>query len=333
LAALLPKGISKIFYSDNGATAVEAALKIAIQYWYNQNPATKRRKVICFKHGYHGDTFGAMSVSERTLFNRPFWTHLFETVSIDPPFLGQEERSYEQLKELIRHGDIACFIFEPLLLGMGGMHIYPVAGLDALCELCSAYDVVTIADECLTGFGRTGSIFASELLQHAPDIICFSKGLTGGFMTLGATACKEYLFNAFLSDELSAAFLHGHSYSGNPLACSSALASLDLLEKEECKRQRDLIAESHKNFCLKWSYHPHLKRCKSLGTILVLEYDSKERSSYLNPLRDQLYYFFLNHGILLRPLGNVICLSPPYCIAAEELETIYQHIILTLDIV
>lgn len=330
LLSILPGAMSKIFYSDNGSTAVEAALKIALQYWYNQNLNMSKAKIICFKMSYHGDTFGAMSAAGRNEFNRPFWKHLFEVESIDPPIKGQEGKSLSQLESIINNGTAACFIFEPIILGAGGMIIYPATGLNSLIKHCRQHHVLTIADEVMTGFGRTGTLFACEQLTERPDLICLSKGLTGGFLPLGVTACTEDIFNAFLGDHLHQAFLHGHSYTANPLACSSALASLDLLLEKTCFLQREMIAACHKEFCQKWQLHPKLKRCESVGTILVLEYQT-ESTSYFQSMRDRLYHFFLRKGILLRPLGNVLYMLPPYCIQAEEIQLIYDQIILTLE--
>lgn len=328
LLSILPGRMSKIFYSDNGSTAVEVALKIALQYWHNQH--IPRSKVICFKNSYHGDTFGAMSAAGRNEFNRPFWKHLFDVESIDPPLKGREEASLSQLQSILTKGEAACFIFEPLVLGSGGMVIYPAEGLNRLIQTCRQHHVLTIADEVMTGFGRTGTLFACDQVREKADLMCLSKGLTGGFLPLGATACTEEIFNAFLGDHLSQAFLHGHSYTANPLACSSALASLDLLLEDSCVLQRKMIAASHREFCQTWQCHPKLKRCEGLGTILAVEYCA-ESTSYFQSMRDQLYYFFLNRGVLLRPLGNVLYILPPYCIQTDELKLIYEHIITTLE--
>lgn len=328
LLSILPGAMSKVFYSDNGSTAVEVAIKIALQYWHNRN--TPKTKVICFKNSYHGDTFGAMSAAGRNEFNRPFWKHLFDVESIDPPLKGQEDLSLSQLRSILNQGNVACFIFEPLVLGSGGMIIYPPQGLDELIQCCRQYHVLTIADEVMTGFGRTSTLFASEQVNEKPDLICLSKGLTGGFLPLGVTACTNDIYNAFLGDHLHQAFLHGHSYTANPLACSSALANLDLLLEDACSAQREVIAESHKEFCQQWQLHSKLKRCESLGTILTLEYQT-EKSSYFQPIRDRLYHFFLSKGILLRPLGNVLYVLPPYCIQTDELKFIYDQIIFTLE--
>lgn len=328
LLSILPGAMSKVFYSDNGSTAVEVALKIALQYWHNQK--IPKTKVVCFKNSYHGDTFGAMSAAGKNEFNKPFWSHLFDVESIDPPIKGRENESLCQLRSILNKGETACFIFEPLILGSGGMIIYPPNGLNSLIRCCRQHNVLTIADEVMTGFGRTGTLFACEQVDEKPDLICLAKGLTGGFLPLAATVCTEEIFHAFLGDHLHQAFLHGHSYAANPLACSSALASLDLLLEETCSLQREMIAACHKDFCQKWQSHPKLKRCESLGTILALEYQA-ERTSYFQSMRDHLYHFFLNKGILLRPLGNVLYILPPYCIQAEELKLIYDQIILTLE--
>lgn len=328
LLQILPGNMSKVFYSDNGSTAVEAALKMALQYWHNLK--IPKTKIICFKNGYHGDTFGAMSSAGRNAFNKPFWAHLFEVESIDPPIKGKEEISLSQLKAVLEKGDVASFIFEPLILGAGGMVIYSAEGLNQLIQCCKQYGVLTIADEVMTGFGRTGTLFACDQLSQSPDLICLSKGITGGFLPLGATVCTEEIFNAFLSDQLNLAFLHGHSYTANPLACSSGLASLDLLLESSCAEQRKMIKDRHQNFCAQWGLHPKLKRCCALGTILALEYLS-DSSSYFHAFRDRLYYFFLNKGILLRPLGNILYVLPPYCIQPDELNFIYEQIILTLE--
>lgn len=326
LLPLLPRNMSKLFYSDNGSTAVEAALKIALQYWYNQQ--IPRTKVICFKNSYHGDTFGAMSAAGKNTFNKPFWSYLFDVTAIDPPLKGAENESLSQLNAALNKSDVACFIFEPLVLGSGGMIMYPPEGLSALIECCHKHDVLTIADEVMTGFGRTGTLFACDQIDEKPDMICLSKGITGGFLPLGATACSEEIFNAFLDNKFERAFLHGHSYTANPLACSSALASLDLLLEGSCDTQRKMIANSHREFCQKWNSHPCLKRCEFRGTILAIEYKTQSQS-YFHPIREKLYHFFLDRGLLLRPLGNVVYIMPPYCIQRDELEWIYDQIILT----
>lgn len=328
LLSILPSNMSKIFFSDNGSTAVEVALKMALQFWHNKG--VRKNKIICFRNSYHGDTFGAMSAAGKNEFNRPFWRQLFDVESIDIPKAGQEEESLNQLKRIASTGEIACFIFEPLVLGTGGMVMYSPHGIKQLIQYCKEQQILTIADEVMTGFGRTGTLFACEQILQKPDLICLSKGLTGGFLPLGVTACSSEIFEAFLGNTLQSAFLHGHSYTANPIACSSALANLDLLSTPECAAQRREIATQHQNFCEQWREHPQLKRCEALGTILAIEYQSSY-TSYFNPLRDRLYQFFLGRGILLRPLGNVLYILPPYCIQVKELKFIYDHITTTFE--
>ncbi len=323
--------MEKIFYSDNGSTAVETALKIALQFWFNTDSSTKRKKILSFKDSYHGDTFGAMSASGKNTFNRPFWDHLFSTETIDLPIAGREESFLSHLQILLSKEDIAAFIFEPMILGAGGMKLYSKLALDLAIQLCKKYSVLTIADEVMTGFGRTGPIFACESLTNKPDILCLSKAITGGFLPLGATLCRQKIYDAFLSASLEKALLHGHSYSGNPLACAAALANLDLLMTEECQIRRQKIIKAHQSFCQTFQHHPALLRCESLGTILVLEYASSNSSTYFNPLKQRLYRYFLDHQILLRPLGNTVHVIPPYCITDEELVYIYKHLALTLE--
>jgi len=324
LLPLLPGQMTKAFYSDNGSTAVEVALKMAFQYWHNRDPATKRRTVVCLQHSYHGETFGAMAASGKNEFNRPFWNHLFEVEMLP------STASLDRFKHLLNQETVACFIFEPLISGVGGMKLHPAEELNKLIQLCRKHDVLAIADEVMTGFGRTGSLFACDQLQEKPDIICLSKGITGGYLPLGLTACREFIYEAFLSDHRHHALLHGHSYTANPLACSCALASLDLLLLDKCTMQRKTIASSHTAFCTTWRSHPKLKRCQSLGTILILEYHN-EVDSYFTLLRDKLYDFCLDRGVLLRPLGNVLYMMPPYCIQPDELEKIYTVISQTLE--
>lgn len=328
LLPLLPGKMGKIFYSDNGSTAVEVGLKIALQYWYNKNSG--RTKIVTFKGGYHGDTFGTMSAAGKNTFNRPFWNNLFDVVTITPPITGQEEKSVDELKAALSSHTIACFLFEPLIQGVSGMVIHSSKVLSHLLKMCREREVITIADEVMTGFGRTGALFACERLEEKPDIICLSKGITGGFLPLGATACRERIYQAFHSEDKHKALLHGHSYTANPIACASALASLDLLQALACKKQRKMIANAHFNFVKKWKGHPKLKRCESLGTILALEYKDKN-CTYFSTLSDSLYQFFIERKILLRPLGNVLYVLPPYCISKDELTLIYNTIALTLD--
>ena len=227
LLKVLPAGQDKIFYSDNGSTAVEVALKMCLQYWYNRGQP--RKKILTFENGYHGDTFGAMAVSGRSPWTAPFNSLLFDVTFIPAP----TSENLEATKKLIEqnHKDIACFIYEPLVQGAAGMLMHSAEHLDELLTCCHNYDILLIQDEVFTGFGRTGKMFAADHLLIKPDLVCLSKGLTGGTMPLGITSCRNKIYEAFLSDDQYKTLFHGHSFTANPLACTAALASLDLLEE------------------------------------------------------------------------------------------------------
>lgn len=324
LLSILPHNQSKIFYSDNGSTAVEVALKMAFQYWYNQNIV--KQKVIAIDGAYHGDTFGSMSVGERSDFTRPFSDHLFEVEFVEFPTEKNKRAVLTQFKNLVDSGDIASFIFEPLIQGASGMRIYEAELLDEMILYAQTNQVVCIADEVMTGFGRTGKLFASDHLQHKPDIMCLSKGLTGGAMALGVTSCTDGIIEAFRSNDLHKTFLHGHSFTANPIACAAAVASFELLITSECQENINRIAQQHHNFKIKHAQKAEIKNIRSIGTILAIEFETDNDSSYFSEMRNLLYPFFIERGVLLRPLGNLIYLIPPYIITDDELETVYSAI-------
>ena len=324
LVELIP-GISKIFYSDNGSTATEVAIKMALQYWMNKG--IQKTKVIALKNAYHGDTFGAMSISNRGLFNRAFEDKLFDVIFIDPP----TENNLEEIISVI-HGadDIACFIYEPLLQGAGGMIMYEAACLKILLEVMQEKGIICIADEVLTGFYRTGTFFASEQMNIRPDIICLSKALTGGTMALGVTGCSPKIYEAFISDDKMKTFYHGHSFTANPLACTAALASLHLLRQEECINNISLICKNQHQFIqslLPLQKEYNIKNLRVCGTICAFEIITSSSDSYLNDLSNQFTKFCLKQGVYLRPLGNTIYIMPPYCMTEEQLEKIYKVVI------
>jgi adenosylmethionine-8-amino-7-oxononanoate aminotransferase len=320
----LPNNQSKIFYSDNGSTAVEVALKMVFQYWSNQS--INKTKVIAFENGYHGDTFGGMSVGARNAFNNPFAKLLFDVIHIPVPVKGKENEAINAMKMALQQKDIASFIFEPLIQGAGGMVMYSEKILDELIKLCRAKNVVTIADEVMTGFGRTGKFFASDHLQNKPDILCMSKGITGGVMPLGATSCAQFIYDAFLSDDKMKTFFHGHSYTANPTACSAALASMDLFDKPEAFENIKRIEHQHNLFLQKIKSHKALIDVRQLGTIIAFEIKTNEHTHYLNSLSEHISEFFIARGIILRPLGNIAYILPPYCISNEDLEYIYNAV-------
>lgn len=328
LLGILPKNQAKIFYSDNGSTAVEVALKMAIQYFHNQG-FTKKTKVIALENGYHGDTFGTMAVGAKSAFNAPFEGLLYETIYLPVPTKGQERHSLETMKNLMENADeIACFVFEPLIQGAGGMVMYEPEMLEQLIVLAKENGVLTIADEIMTGFGRTGKLFATDYIETKPDILCLSKGLTGGAMALGVTSCTQEIYDAFLSNDRRKTLFHSHSFTANPLACVAGLASLDLLLTDETNDKILKINQLHHEFKIRIverdSNYNKVIRIK--GTILAIEIQTAEGTSYFNNIRDIAYQFFIEKGILIRPLGNVIYLLPPYCISAEDLAYIYDCI-------
>jgi adenosylmethionine-8-amino-7-oxononanoate aminotransferase len=325
----LPKNQGKVFYSDNGSTAVEVALKMALQYWDNKNE--KRTKFIAFENAYHGDTFGGMSVGERNVFNKAFNKLLFDVIHLPLPDKSNIDKLKENLSQLIKDGDVAGFIFEPLIQGASGMLMYEASYLDDLLKICKENSVITIADEVMTGFGRTGKFFACDHLTVSPDIICMSKGLTGGYLPLGATSCANYIYEAFISDDKSRTFFHGHSYTANPTSCSAALASMDLMEDDKTWKNVERINSQHSQFLSKVESHPAISQVRLKGTIIAFELKTKEGTHYLNTAAETITGFFMKKNILLRPLGNVFYILPPYCISDEDLNYIYTAITEFLD--
>ncbi|MBB3054177.1 adenosylmethionine-8-amino-7-oxononanoate aminotransferase [Mucilaginibacter gotjawali] len=322
LLQILPKNQQKVFYSDNGSTAVEVAIKMCLQYWHNKGE--NRTKIIAFKNAYHGDTFGAMAVSGRSAFTAAFDRLLFEVEFIDLP----NEDNIQNLTSYISHlkSKTACFIFEPLVQGAGGMLMYDAAYLNELMAHCRKEGMLLIADEVFTGFGRTGKNFACNHVQEQPDIMCFSKGLTGGTMALGLTTCTQTIYDAFLSDDKLKTLFHGHSFTANPVAIAAALASLDLFLDPSTLKNIKRIAAKHMAFGKKITNHPKVKTIRQTGTIFAMEWETGSNTSYFNSLRDILYQYFLDAGIILRPLGNTIYILPPYCITDDELNYIYAKI-------
>ena len=322
LLPLLPGDFSRVFYSDNGSTAVEVAIKMAIQYWRNQGIA--RNKVLVFRHSYHGDTFGAMSVSERSVFTDAFRDYLFEPVFIDTP--SQENRDVWVSLLRDRGSEFACILYEPLLQGAGGMRMYDAALLDELLAAAAQQGIIRIADEVLTGFGRTGRLFAGEYVPQKADVICLSKGLTGGTMALGVTAATERIFEAFLSDDKRKTLFHGHSFTANPLACTAALASLDLVEEEGCREGMARIARRHRVFLETLGDYPVVRGARALGTVLAFEINTG-RDEYINSIGPAITRDALKAGVYLRPLGNTVYFMPPYCITEKEMDQVYDFLV------
>lgn len=334
LLPLLP-GQARGFYSDNGSTAVEVALKMALQYHWNRGER-QRRRIVVLEGSYHGDTFGAMAVSERSVFTQPFWSLLFDdVVTLPVPTPKRAAEAEALLTEAAAAGDVAAFIFEPLLLGTAGMLTYEADALARLLAICRRHGVLTIADEVFTGFGRTGKLFACDHLppdSPRPDIICLSKGLTGGTMALGLTTCTAAIYEAFLSDDRTRAFFHGHSYTANPVACAAGLASLDLLLADECQARIAFISEQHAAVARELAQHPGVVAVRHRGTMLAAELATGQTTSYFSPLRDALYQTAMARRVVLRPLGNVIYALPPYCTTPAQLAEIHEALRAMADV-
>lgn len=324
LLSILPSNQQRIFFSDNGSTAVEVALKMAVQFWRNQGLV--RNKIVALDGAYHGDTFGAMAVGERGIFTAPFSHLLFDVSFLDFPSQDREQAVVKQFTELVSSNNVGAFIFEPLVQGAAGMRMYSEAVLNELISIAHSHNVICIADEVFTGFGRTGKLFASGYLDHQPDIVAMSKGITGGTLPLSATSCSGKVLAAFQTDDFTKTLFHGHSYTANPIACAAANASFELLTAPECQEQIKLISRCHSRFVESLRNHATVANARAKGTIMAVELMNHERTGYTNELRKKIYPYFIERNILLRPLGNTIYMVPPYVIKEKELDIIYDAI-------
>jgi adenosylmethionine-8-amino-7-oxononanoate aminotransferase len=326
-----PINQGKVFFSDNGSTAVEVAIKMAIQYSH-QAKGIENPKLIAFKNAYHGDTFGAMSISERGAFTKAFHPKLFDTIYIDEPYIEIQDYStiLLQLEKALAQPEVVAFVYEPLLQGTAGMRTYNIEIFNQMLSLCKSAGKLLIADEVLTGFYRTGKPFASDYLTSKPDIMALSKGITGGFMPLGVTIASKEIFDGFYDDDKFKAFYHGHSYTANPLACAAAVASAQLTFSDNTQQRVENINTSHAEFKKIVEKHPKVENSRLLGTMLSLEVRTSNQG-YFSNIRDKMYSYAIDRGVLLRPLGNTLYLLPPYCISEDELDKCYQVISEILD--
>ncbi len=336
LRRVAPAPLEHIFFSDDGSTAVEVALKMALQFWRNTGHAEKR-EIIALEHGYHGDTAGAMSVSDDSPFTDAFGPMRFPVRRAHSAYcyrcpVGLKRESChiecaDSLEKILRErGDrIAAVIVEPLLQGAGGMIVHPMDFLRRVRALAAKYDVLLIADEVLTGFGRCGRMFASELADVTPDLMCLSKGITGGFLPMGATLATSRIHEAFRGPDPTRVFWHGHSYTGNPLACAAAVASLEIFQTEPVFERIAGIAAVHEERLPRLAKLNAVGDTRQIGSVAAIELRADD-AGYLSELRPKLYRYFLERDVLLRPLGNVIYVLPPYCIARGDLNRIYDVI-------
>lgn len=327
LIKILPANQEKLFFSDNGSTATEVGIKMALQYHHNLG--NDRKAMLAFEEGFHGDTFGAMSVSGLAVYHGAFEEHFIEVVRLPVPMGANNREVLQRLQELTQKHNIAGFIYEPLVQGAAAMKMHDIKGLDQILKYCREKEILLIADEVMTGFGKTGKNFASEFLEVQPDIICMSKALTAGMLPMAITSCSQKIYDAFYSEEISKGLFHGHTYTANPPACAAALAGIELLVSKEIQEDIQRVIRSHRRFSQRIADHPKVRNLRQLGVILAFDLDV-EMERYGN-LRNQLFRHFMERGVFLRPLGNTIYVLPPYVTTNDQLNKIYGSIELALE--
>jgi adenosylmethionine-8-amino-7-oxononanoate aminotransferase len=320
-----PTTLKHAFFSDSGSTAVEVAIKMAVGAWHNRGKP--RHRIIAMDHAYHGDMFGAMAVGHRGVFNAPYGPMLFEVCFVPIPAAGSEQQTLDALQSLLttNRDSFAAAIFEPLVLGAGGMKMYAPPVLGEIAKLCRQHGVWLILDEVMTGFGRTGTFFACEQADVAPDLMCVSKGLTGGFLPMGVTLASEEIYDAFYSSDRSHTFFHSSSFTGNAIACAAAVANLDIWDSEPVAARIDAIARYHARALAVLAGRPEIASVRQTGTIAAIELNVPD-PGYLATLGPALNAFYLERDVLLRTLGNVVYVLPPYCIKSSELDRVYGAI-------
>ena len=323
LVALAPAGLSHVFFSDSGSTAVEVALKMALGFWVNRGEM--RTRILALEHAYHGDTVGTMSVGARGVFNAPYAPLLFDVGRIPFPAAGQEQATFDALEAACKKGDVAAVLVEPLILGAGGMLIYNPAALTEMARICREHGVLLIADEVMTGWGRTGTLFACEQAGVAPDILCTAKGLTGGALPLAATLATPAIFEAHYSPDRARTFFHSSSYTANPIACAAARANIEIWHTEPVLATIAALAAEQARQVARFEGHEGVRDVRRLGTITAIDVAVRD-SGYLAGVGPRLMAHFMSRGVLLRPLGNTIYVMPPYCIEPAELTLIYDAI-------
>ena len=322
LMEILPKNQNKLFFNDNGSTATEIGIKMALQYHHNLG--NDRKVMLALEDGFHGDTFGAMSVSSLSVYNGAFEDHFIEVKRLAKPNGFNNKEVISQLKSILNENQIAGFIYEPLVQGAAAMQTYDLEGLNAILKICKTEGVICIADEVMTGFGKTGKHFASDYLSVKPDVMCLSKALSAGMVGMGITTCTKKIYKAFYADEVSKGLFHGHTYTGNPLACAAAIAGLELLQTQQIQESIKNIMSLNQIFADKMRKHECVKEIRQIGIILAMDLDI-EMERYGNA-RDEMYRYFMSKGVFLRPLGKTIYIVPPYVITESQLTKIYATI-------
>lgn len=323
LIAITAPELEYVFFSDSGSTAVEVALKMALGFWRHRGE--NRSRILALESAYHGDTIGGMSVGERGVFNAPYDPLLFDVERLAFPSAGREQATLDALRTACRNAAIAALIVEPLILGAGGMLIYAPWVLAEMKRICQTHGVLFIADEVMTGWGRTGTLFACEQASVTPDIACYSKGLTGGSLPLAVTVCRSDIFDAHYSTDRTRTFFHSSSYTANPIACAAALANLEIWEREPVMERIGRVATRHAEKLDRFRDDRRFANVRQVGTIAALDIAAND-AGYMADIGPRLYQSFLARGLLVRPLGNTIYIMPPYCSTAGELDLVYQAI-------
>jgi adenosylmethionine---8-amino-7-oxononanoate aminotransferase len=328
LIAMTPPGLEYVFFSDSGSTAVEFALKMSLGFWRNRGE--RRSRILALERAYHGDTIGGMSIGERGVFNAPYAPLLFDVERIPFPAAGREQTTLDAITTACRNAAVAALIVEPLILGAGGMLIYPASVLAEMKRICEVHGVLLIADEVMTGWGRTGTRFACEQADVMPDIACYSKGLTGGSLPLAVTLCRADIFDAHYSTDRSKTFFHSSSYTANPIACAAACANLEIWQNEPVIERIAALVRAQTQGLDHFRKDSRFRNVRQIGTIAALDLATDD-AGYLAAIGPRLYNEFLGRGLLIRPLGNTIYLMPPYCSTPHELECVFNAISEVVD--
>ncbi|MES2988734.1 MAG: adenosylmethionine--8-amino-7-oxononanoate transaminase [Pseudomonadota bacterium] len=323
LIGMMPAPLAHVFFSDSGSTSVEVALKMALGFW--ANTSSPRHRILVMENSYHGDTIGAMSIGARGVFNQAYAPLLFDVGTVPFPEAGHEQATLDALDAQCRQSP-AAFIVEPLVLGVGGMRMYSPGVLAEMHAICRRHDVLFIADEVMTAWGRTGTLLACEQAAIVPDILCLSKGLTGGSLPLAVTLATPAIFDAHRSKDRARMFFHSSSYTANPIACAAANANLAIWRDEPVLDRIADLSRRQQHHLERVAEHPAIRNCRQLGTITALELGSDE-GRYLSDLGPNLLRFFRERDLLLRPLGNTVYVMPPYCIDDTDLTAIYAAIL------
>lgn len=330
LVALAPSGLAHVFFSDSGSTAVEVALKMVLGFFHNHG--VPRSRIAVLQHSYHGDTIGTMSAGARGVFNAAYGPLLFEVDTLPFPSPEQEQATLDAFEHFCRTDEVAALLIEPLVLGAGGMRMYPPSLLVELKRIAERHGTLLIADEVMTGWGRTGTLFACEQAGITPDILCISKGITGGTLPLAATLCTPDIYDAHLSTDRSRTFFHSSSYTANPIACAAALANLHVWRDEPVTARIEALQRLHRERLAAFRSDPRFSDVRQLGTIAALDLAVKT-AGYLSEAGPVLRAHFRRNDLLIRPLGNVIYLMPPYCTTPDDLDRAYAAIDEAADLI